>query len=91
MSLCQVPDHGALKQQLGEVRAQLAKTERRLSENRTEHRRMQAEQQEIIRGLRKQVGRPSNDQMRVLDEVERMKREFQLKLTEAEEEKRQLR
>lgn len=84
-------DHGQLKQQLSELRIHVAKTERKLSENRAEHRRMQAEQQEVIRGLRKQLGRPNADQLRILEEAERVKRECQLKLTEAEEEKRMLR
>ena len=80
-----------LKQQLSEVRAHAAKVERKLSDNRAEHRRTQAEQQEIIKGLRKQLGRPNNSQLRVLEEAERVKRECQLRLSESEEEKRQLR
>lgn len=80
-----------LKQQLTELRTQLTKTERKLSENRAEHRRMQAEQQEIIKGLRKQLGRPNSDQSRILEELERTRRECQLKLAETEEEKRELR
>lgn len=84
-------DYGSLKQQLSEVKTHLVKTERRLSENRTEHRRMQAEQQEIIKGLRKQLGRPRNDQLKVAEEVEKIKRDLELKLLASEEEKRQLR
>ena len=71
------------------MRSQLAKTERRLSETRGEHRRLQTEQQEMIRGLRRQLARPGGEQGR--EEVERMKRELQIKLTEAEEEKKHLR
>ena len=86
-----MPDHGHLKQQLSDLRANVSKTERKLSENRAEHRRMQAEQQEVIKGLRKQLGRPNNNQLRILEEAEQVKRECHLKLTEAEREKRALR
>ena len=85
----QVSDHGAIKQQLAEVRTQLARAERRLSESRAEHRRLQTEQQEMIRGLRRQLGRPAGEQGR--EEGERAWRELVAKLTEAEEEKKQLR
>ena len=87
----QMSDYGRLKQQVSELKVHVTKTERKLSENRAEYRRMQAEQQEVIKGLRKQLGRPSRDQLRILEEAEQMKREYQLKLTEAEEEKRTLR
>ena len=76
-----------LKQQLTELRIHVAKTERKLSESRTEHHRMQG----VIKGLRKQLGHPDNGQLHVVEEAERLKREYQLKLTEAEEEKRELR
>lgn len=84
-------DHGQMKRQISELRAQVAKSQRQLSESRSEYRRMQAEQQEVIRGLRKQLGRPNKDQLHILEEAEQVKRECQLKLTEAEEEKRLLR
>lgn len=84
-------DYGQLKKQLCELRAHVAKTERHLSESRSEHRKMQAQQQEVIRGLRKQLGHPNKDQLCILEEAEKVKRECQLKLTEAEEEKRMLR
>ena len=84
-------DYWSLKQQLTDVKAQLSRTEKRLSENRTESRRMQAEQQEIIRGLRRQLGRPGDEHSRTSEEVERVKRECQLQLSEAEEENRKLR
>ena len=90
-SALQMSDYGQLRQQLSELRAHVAKTERKLSENRAEHRRMQAELQETIRGLRRQLGRPNKDQLRILEEAEQVKRECQLRLTEAEEEKRMLR
>lgn len=69
----------------------VAKMERKLSDNRAEHRKVQAEQQEVIKGLRKQLGRPNSNQLRILEEAERVKRDCQLRLTEFEEEKRQLR
>lgn len=80
-----------LKQQISELRAHAAKMERKLSDNRAEHRRMQAEQQEVIKGLRKQLSHPNYNQLRILEEAEQVKRECQLRLTESEEEKRQLR
>ena len=85
-SCIQVSDHGAIRQELSEVRAALGRAERRLSEVRAEHRRLQAEQQEIIRGLRRQLGRPTGNQ-----EGERVKRVLLAKLSEAEEENKQLR
>ena len=85
-----MPDHSHLNQQLSDLRAHVSKTERKLSENRAEHRRMQAEQQEVIKGLRRQLGHPNNNQLRILEEAEQVKRECHLKLTEAEREKRYL-
>ena len=84
-------DYLSLKQQLTDLKAQLSRTEKRLSESRTESRRMQAEQQEIIRGLRRQLGRPGDEHSRTSEEVERVKRECQLQMSEAEEENRKLR
>ena len=69
----------------------LAAAERRLSEAKAEHRRQQSEQQEVIRKLRSRLGRPNHEQMRLMEEVEQVKKEFQLRLKEVEEEKRQLR
>ena len=52
---------------------------------------MQAEHQEMIRGLRRQLGRPGGEQARAAEEIERVRQEFQQQLSEAEEEKKKLR
>lgn len=69
----------------------LATAERKLSEAKTEHRRQESEQQEVIRKLRSRLGRPNHEQLRLMEEIEQVKREFQSRLKVVEEEKRQLR
>ena len=87
----QLSDCHLLKQQLSDTQKQLMTSERKFSEAKSEHKKRNSEQQQVIRQLQTKLSRPSPEQLTLQSELEQMQKAHHRQMLVVEYENKQLR